>query len=50
VLQATVLTAQGRSINASYGLPGNIYTWRIRRKVVRLINSADTLSTVGYVL
>jgi len=25
-------------------------TWRIRRKVVRLINSADTLSTIGYLL
>ena len=25
-------------------------SWRIRRKVVRLINSADTLSTMGYVL
>jgi 3-phenylpropionate/cinnamic acid dioxygenase small subunit len=25
-------------------------TWRIRSKVVRLINSADTLTTLGYVL
>lgn len=25
-------------------------SWRIRRKVVRLINSVDTLSTMGYVL
>jgi 3-phenylpropionate/cinnamic acid dioxygenase small subunit len=25
-------------------------SWRIRRKIVRLINSVDTLSTLGYVL
>ena len=24
--------------------------WRIRRKVVRIINSADTLTSIGYVL
>jgi 3-phenylpropionate/cinnamic acid dioxygenase small subunit len=36
--------------DVTWDLVRNGDTWRIRRKVVRLINSVDTLSTIGYVL
>jgi 3-phenylpropionate/cinnamic acid dioxygenase small subunit len=36
--------------DVTWDLVRNGDAWRIRRKAVRLINSIDTLSTIGYVL
>jgi len=36
--------------DVTWELVRNGEDWRIKRKVVRLINSIDTLSTIGYVL
>jgi 3-phenylpropionate/cinnamic acid dioxygenase small subunit len=36
--------------DVTWDLVRNGGSWRIRRKVVRIINSADTLTSIGYVL
>jgi 3-phenylpropionate/cinnamic acid dioxygenase small subunit len=36
--------------DVTWDLVRNGQTWRIHRKVVRIINSADTLTSVGYLL